>query len=80
VLAGSRASLAQDRRPDAPAPAIQAAMPNTIKLDRLDGSILLIGIERQESNRINFSTVSRPAVRRSRSFARPVGEMRCVTC
>jgi enoyl-CoA hydratase/carnithine racemase len=32
-------------------------MPKTIKLDRLDGSILLIGIERQEANRINFSTV-----------------------
>src|SRR4051812_33732338 len=57
VLAGSQTSFAQPQPPSASAPASEAAMPKTIKLDRLDGSILLIGIERQESNRIDFSTV-----------------------
>jgi len=46
VLAGTGASLAQDAPP-----------PAGIKVERLDGSLLLIGIERQESDRINFSTV-----------------------
>ncbi|WP_407175269.1 crotonase/enoyl-CoA hydratase family protein [Bradyrhizobium sp. STM 3562] len=56
VLAGSRTSFAQNQPPDASAPTIEAA-PSIVKLDRLDGSILLIGIDRQESDRINFSTV-----------------------
>ena len=57
LLAGSQASFAQAAPPDASAPASEAAMPKSIKLDRLDGSILLIGIEPQESNRIDFSAV-----------------------
>src|SRR5258708_1216503 len=57
VLAGTPASLPQDRGVDGAGPGIEVGMANTIKLNRLDGSILLIGIERQESNRINFSTV-----------------------
>ncbi|MGH6682808.1 MAG: crotonase/enoyl-CoA hydratase family protein [Pseudolabrys sp.] len=57
VLAGSRASFAQNQLPDAAAPTTSAAMPKTVKVERLDGSILLIGIARQESDRINFSTV-----------------------
>jgi enoyl-CoA hydratase/carnithine racemase len=32
-------------------------MPNTVKVDRLDGSILLMGIGRHESNRIDLSAV-----------------------
>lgn len=57
VLAGSRTSFAQDQPPDASASAKQAGMSKAVKVDRLDGSILLIGIDRQQSNRINFSTV-----------------------
>ncbi|MEK9279988.1 crotonase/enoyl-CoA hydratase family protein [Bradyrhizobium sp. ISRA442] len=55
VLAGSRTALAQNQPVDAPAPMSEAAMPSTVKVDRLDGSILLIGIDRQQSNRIDFS-------------------------
>jgi len=50
VLAGSRTSFAQNQPPDASAPTSQAAMPDAVKVDRLEGSILLIGIDRQESN------------------------------
>jgi enoyl-CoA hydratase len=57
VLAGSRASFAQNQPPDASAPTSRTAIPNTVKVDRLDGSILLIGIGRQESNRIDLSAV-----------------------
>jgi enoyl-CoA hydratase/carnithine racemase len=57
VLAGSRSSFAQNQRPDASAPTRGAAMPDMIKVDRLNGSILMIGIGRQESNRIDFSAV-----------------------
>src|SRR5262249_19623888 len=57
VLAGSHTSFAQNHPPDATALASEAAMPNTVKIDRLDGSILLIGIDRQGSqNRIDPST------------------------
>ena len=55
VLAGSHMSFAQNQPPDASAPASEAAMPTTVKVDRLDGSILLIGIDQQKSNRIEFS-------------------------
>jgi enoyl-CoA hydratase/carnithine racemase len=57
VLAGSRTGLAQNQPPDASAPTSEAAMRNTVNVDRLDGSILLIGIARQESNRIDLSAV-----------------------
>jgi enoyl-CoA hydratase/carnithine racemase len=57
VLAGSHTSFAQNQPPDASAQTSRAAMPNTVKLDWLDGSILLIGIDRQGSqNRIDPST------------------------
>jgi enoyl-CoA hydratase/carnithine racemase len=56
VLAGSRTSFAQNQPPVARAPS-EAAMPNTVKVDRLDGSILLIGIHSQDSqNRVLLST------------------------
>jgi enoyl-CoA hydratase/carnithine racemase len=57
VLAGSRSSLAQNPPPVASEPAREPAMPDTVKVDRLDGSILLIGIEPQDSqNRVLLST------------------------
>ncbi len=56
VLAGNRSSFAQSQSPAAVAPT-GATTSSRVKLDRLDGSILLIGIDRQESNQIDFSTV-----------------------
>ena len=56
VLAGSRTSFAQNQPPVASASTSRGAMPNNVKVDRLDGSILLIGI-RQESNRVELSSV-----------------------
>jgi enoyl-CoA hydratase len=56
VLAGSRTGFAQNQPPVATAPTNRAAIPNGVKVDRLDGSILLIGI-RQESNRVELSSV-----------------------
>jgi len=57
VLARSHASLAQNQRPDVSAPASGAAMPSTVKVDRVDGSMLLIGIDRRGSqNQIDPST------------------------
>lgn len=56
VLAGNRTSLAQGQPPNAPAATIQG-MPDTVQVDRLDGSILLIGIDlRGSQNRIDPST------------------------
>jgi enoyl-CoA hydratase/carnithine racemase len=56
MLAGSRTSFAQNQPPDASAPTSRGAIPSNVKVDRLDGSILLIGI-RQESNRVELSSV-----------------------
>ena len=56
VLAGSRTGFAQNQPTVAPAPASPRAIPNNVKVDRLDGSILLIGI-RQESDRVELSSV-----------------------
>ena len=56
VLAGSRASLAQIQPAGASAPGGQGAMPSNVRVQRLDGSILLIGI-RQESDRVELSSV-----------------------
>jgi enoyl-CoA hydratase/carnithine racemase len=57
VFAGTRTSLAQNQPPKASIPVTQAAMPNTVKVDRLDGSILLIGIDlRDPQNRLDLST------------------------
>jgi enoyl-CoA hydratase/carnithine racemase len=56
VLAGSRTGFAQNQPPVASAPASRGAIPANVKVDRLDGSILLIGI-RQESNRVELSSV-----------------------
>lgn len=47
VLAGGSRSFAQDQPPDASAQAIQAVS-NSVRIERLDGSILLIGIGRQK--------------------------------
>jgi len=55
VLAGSRASFAQNQSADASAPTSEAAIPDAVKVERLDGSILLIRIDRAQSNRIEFS-------------------------
>src|SRR5258708_31549891 len=55
VLAASP-SFAQNQPPVASAPTGQGAMPNNVRVERLDGSILLIGI-RQESDRVELSSV-----------------------
>ena len=55
VLAGNRASSAQ-QQPDASVPP-EPARSSKVKIERLDGSILLIGIDRQESDRNTFATV-----------------------
>jgi enoyl-CoA hydratase/carnithine racemase len=57
VLAGTQTSFAQNPPPAASAPISRGAVPNNVKVDRLDGSILLIGIGRQESNRVELSSV-----------------------
>ncbi|MGO4128740.1 crotonase/enoyl-CoA hydratase family protein [Inquilinus sp. YAF38] len=51
VLAGSRASVAQDRPPNGSASTGRAALPDTVTVDRLDGSILLIGLDLQDPQR-----------------------------
>ncbi|HKO73314.1 MAG TPA: crotonase/enoyl-CoA hydratase family protein [Bradyrhizobium sp.] len=56
ALAASRTSFAQNQSPDASVPMGRPAIPNNVKVDRLDGSILLIGI-RQESDRVELSSV-----------------------
>ena len=56
VFAGGPTSFAQNQPPVASAPTSRGAMPNNVRVDRLDGSILLIGI-RQESNRVELSSV-----------------------
>lgn len=56
VLAGSRTALGQNQPPVASAPTGRGAIPNNVKVDRLDGSILLIGIL-QEANRVQLSSV-----------------------
>ena len=48
--------FAQTQRPVASAPAAQGAMPGNVRVERLDGSILLIGI-RQESDRVELLSV-----------------------
>jgi enoyl-CoA hydratase/carnithine racemase len=55
VLASSRTSFAQNQPPGPFVPTSEAAMSDTVKVERLDGSILQIGIDRQQSNRIAFS-------------------------
>jgi len=55
VLAGSQ-SFAQSRTTGASAPSGPGAMPGNVRVERLDGSILLIGI-RQESDRVELSSV-----------------------
>ena len=52
----SRASFAQNQPPLAPAPAVPAAMPGNVRVERLDGSILTIGI-RQDGDRVELSSV-----------------------
>jgi hypothetical protein len=49
-------SFAQSQPQVASAPTPQGAMPNNVRVERLDGSILLIGI-RQESDRVELSSV-----------------------
>jgi enoyl-CoA hydratase/carnithine racemase len=49
-------SFAQNQPPAATAPAGPGAMPGNVRVERLDGSILLIGI-RQESDRVELSSV-----------------------
>ena len=48
VFAGSRSSPAQDRPPDPSGP---TAMPDTVRIERLDGAILLIGIDLPDPQR-----------------------------
>jgi enoyl-CoA hydratase len=55
VLAASP-SFAQNQPPVASAPTGSGAMPSNVRVERLDGSILLIGI-RQESDRVELSSV-----------------------
>jgi enoyl-CoA hydratase len=49
-------SFAQNHPPAASAPASPGAMPGNVRVERLDGSILLIGI-RQDSDRVELSSV-----------------------
>jgi enoyl-CoA hydratase/carnithine racemase len=49
-------SFAQNQPPVASAPTGPGAMPGNVRVERLDGSILLIGI-RQESDRVELSSV-----------------------
>jgi enoyl-CoA hydratase len=56
VLASSRGSFAQSQPTAASAPGGQGAMPGNVRVERLDGSILLIGI-RQETDRVELSSV-----------------------
>jgi enoyl-CoA hydratase/carnithine racemase len=49
-------SLAQNQPPVASTPTGQGAIPSNVRVERLDGSILLIGI-RQESDRVELSSV-----------------------
>src|SRR5260370_26109419 len=53
VLAASP-SFAQNQPPVASAPTGSGAMPSNVRVERLDGSILLIGIP-QESDRVELS-------------------------
>src|SRR5260370_6802129 len=55
VLAASP-SFAQNQPPVASAPTGSGAMPSNVRVERLDGSILLIGI-RQESDRVELSSL-----------------------
>ena len=55
VLAATR-SFAQNQPPVAPAPMGEAAMPSNVRVERLDGSILTIGI-RQDNDRVELSSV-----------------------
>ncbi|WP_342727753.1 enoyl-CoA hydratase-related protein [Bradyrhizobium sp. B097] len=55
VLAAGQ-SFAQNQPPVAPAPASQPAMPSNVKVERLDGSILAIGI-RQDNDSVELSSV-----------------------
>ncbi|HEY9009400.1 MAG TPA: enoyl-CoA hydratase-related protein [Devosia sp.] len=48
--------FAQNQPPVAPAPAAPAAMPGNVRVERLDGSILTIGI-RQDGDRVELSSV-----------------------
>ena len=56
LLAGGGASFAQLPQTTG-APAGPGAAGSRVKTSRLDASILLIGIDRQETERVNFSTV-----------------------
>jgi len=57
VLAGSRTSFAQDQPVEAPAPKGEEAMLNPVKVDRLDGSILMVGVDpRGSQNRFDLPT------------------------
>jgi enoyl-CoA hydratase/carnithine racemase len=56
VLAGSRAGFAQNQPASALPPGGQGPMPGNVKVERLDGSILLIGI-RPETDRVELSSV-----------------------
>ena len=56
MLASSQTSFAQNQPAGPPAPSGQGAMPGNVRVERLDGSILLIGI-RQESDRVELSSV-----------------------
>jgi enoyl-CoA hydratase/carnithine racemase len=56
TLAGNTTSFAQKQSPDASVQTNRGAAPNNVKVDRLNGSILLIGI-RQESDRVELSSV-----------------------
>lgn len=56
LLAGGGVSFAQ-QQPNAPTPTAPTTTGSKVKTSRLDNSILLIGIDRQETDRVNFSTV-----------------------
>ena len=57
VLAGSWTSFAQDQPVEAPAPKGEEAMLNPVKVDRLDGSILMVGVDpRGSQNRFDLPT------------------------
>lgn len=55
VLAGTP-SFGQSQAPAMPAPTAQGGPPSNVRVERLDGSILMIGIK-QESDRVELSSV-----------------------
>ena len=56
TLLAASPGFGQNQPPVAPVPAGPAAMPGNVRVERVDGSILLIGI-RQETDRVELSSV-----------------------